>query len=252
MQALVSKAKTRANEVRSALGLGNEPISDIFKILENKGIYLFSKPLTGNASAMFMRSNDIHLVIINSNKTLGHQIFSAAHELAHFLYDEQVMGGVCVVNKYNQDLEIEKLADLFASNFLMPEDGIFKHVDIRTRGRFESLSLQDILYLQHYFKVSWKAMLYRLFTLSIISKMEYERYCKVSITREASKYGYPTDLYWPDQKHSFSQKYIEKVRYAFDNYEISEKKMEEYFQDIDYVEPPEVDENIALKEEEEA
>ncbi len=66
---------------------------------------------------MFMKSKDAHLVIINSNKTLGHQIFSVAHELSHYLYDTHVMGGVCAVNKFNQDMEIEKLADLFASHF---------------------------------------------------------------------------------------------------------------------------------------
>ncbi|KSU89801.1 MULTISPECIES: ImmA/IrrE family metallo-endopeptidase [Priestia] len=235
MQSLISKAKTRANEVRNKLGLGDEPIADIFKLLENQGIYLFAKPFSGKASAMFMRAQDTHLVIINSSKTVGHQIFSAAHELSHFLFDKNIMGGVCAVNKYNQDLEIEKLADAFASHFLMPEDGIFKHVDLRTEGKFDKLDTQDILYLQHYFKVSWRAMLYRLYSLELINQYEFDHYCQIHITKEAKRYGYPTDIYGKDGKNIFSQSYIEKVRKAYDSDEISEIKMNEYLQDIGYI-----------------
>jgi Zn-dependent peptidase ImmA (M78 family) len=230
---LITKAKNRANEVRNSLGLGDEPISNIFRLLENRGIYLFKRPLKGNASAMFMKTKDAHLVIINSNKTLGHQIFSSAHELSHFLYDTHIMGGICVVDKYNQDLEIEKLADLFATNLLMPEDGILKHLFERTNNGKRNIRYTDIIYLQQYFNVSWSAMLNRVYNLGQLSKFDYEDYKQnIKIKKEASILGFTTELYEKDQSIVNSQLYIEKAMYAYNNDEISERKLEEILGDI--------------------
>lgn len=234
MQKLIALAKNRSIELRNSMGLGDEPISNIFKLLESKGIFLFKRPFKGKASAMFMKSKDAHLVIINSNKTLGHQIFSAAHELSHYLYDTHVMGGVCAVNKFNQDMEIEKLADLFASYFLMPEDGILKHVSKRTNDGKRNLDYTDIIYLQQYFNVSWSAMLNRVYNLGHISKQEYDLYkSTIKIKSEALKHGYSTEIYDIDGKLYNSQLYIEKAMKAFENDEISEKKLEEFLRDID-------------------
>ncbi|WEZ69914.1 ImmA/IrrE family metallo-endopeptidase [Bacillus altitudinis] len=234
MQKLIAVAKSRSNEVRNSMGLGDEPIYNIFKLLESEGIFLFKRPFKGKASAMFMKSKDAHLVIINSNKTLGHQIFSAAHELSHYLYDSHIMGGVCAVNKFNQDLEIEKAADLFASHFLMPEEGILKYVIKRTDGGSKNLKYTDIIYLQQHFNVSWSAMLNRVYNLGHISKEEYDFYkSTIKIKTEALRHGYPTEIYEIDDKMYNSQLYIEKAMRAFENDEISEKKLEEFLKDID-------------------
>lgn len=234
MKDLITTAKNRANEVRNTLGLGDEPISNIFRLLESKGIYLFKRPFQGNASAMFMKTNNAHMVIINSNKTLGHQIFSAAHELSHYLYDNHLMGGICTVNKYNQDMEIERLADLFASHFLMPEDGIIKHLLKRTDNGKKDITYTDIIYLQQYFNVSWLAMLNRVYNLGHITKLDYEHFRdNIRIKREASILGYTTEIYDIDRVNYNSQIYIEKAMLAFRNDEINEKKLEEFLGDID-------------------
>lgn len=252
MRDLINTAKNRANEFRNKLGLGDEPISNIFNLLESQGIYLFRRPLEGNASAMFMKSKDSHLVIINSNKTLGHQYFSAAHELSHFLYDTHILGGICAVNKLNQDMEIEKLADYFASHLLMPEEGILKHLLKRTNDGKRNISLSDIIYLQQYFKVSWSAMLIRLLNLNQISKSEYDYYKNnIRITREATRLGYSVDLYISDSSSSNSQIYIEKAMYAYEHDEISENKLNEFLNDIDTsLEVLELNANSVLFEEE--
>lgn len=214
------------------MGLGDEPISDIFRLLESQGIYLFIRPLQGNVSAMFMRHKDIHMVIINSDRTLGHQIFSAAHELSHYLFDKELMGGICVVNKFNQDLEVERLADLFASHFLMPEEGILKHISKRKKAVNTKLNISDIIYLQQYFNVSWKAMLYRLLNLGLLTSQEVDEYRELSIKREAAKLGYDLSLYSKDNTFRPSQRYIEYAIKAFEHDEISEKKLNEYLSDI--------------------
>lgn len=232
MKDLITKAKVRANDTRNAFGLGDEPISDIFLLLERQGIFLFLKPLESNASALFMKMKKTHLVIINSNRTLGHQIFSAAHELSHFLFDKHLTGGICVANKRDQNLEVEKLADLFAAYFLMPEEGLLKHLAKRKKDLHTKLTIPDLISLQQYFKVSWAAMLYRLLNMQLLTHQEVEQLRSIPITREALKLGYELDLYRTNQKEIVSKKYLEQVNFAYENHEISKKKFDEYLLDV--------------------
>lgn len=236
MQQLVSKARMRANNVRGQLGLGDEPVSDIFTLIEEQGIYLFFKNLGENISAMFTKTKYAHMVIINSNKTKGHQIFSAAHELSHYLYDTEVLGGVCKANSHTQSLDIEKLADLFASHLLMPEEGLLRHVSKRTDSMEHPLELADVIFLQQYYQVSWQAMIHRLHNIRCISTLELENFKKVPITLEASRLGYRTDLYKKTQKECDqerpSRKYIELAMKNYQSREISESRLKEYLIDI--------------------
>lgn len=228
MNDLISKAKIRAIEVRNKMGLGDEPIPNIFRLLENEGIYLFTRALKDNISAIFMRMNNNHLVVINSNKTVGHQIFSAAHELSHFLFDKDVIGRICEVNKYNQNDEIEKLADFFAAYFLMPDDGVLKYISKRKGANDTELNLEDVIYLQQNFNVSWTAMLYKLLNLNFLSSEQVERYKSIGIISKARQLGYPTDIYEKNKEIINSQKYIENVMTLLKENEISDKKAHEY------------------------
>ncbi|GIO33275.1 hypothetical protein J2TS6_44160 [Paenibacillus albilobatus] len=232
MKHLISKARIRANDVRSQLGLGDEPISNIFTLIEDQGIYLFFKNLGENVSAMFIRSSNAHMVIINSNKTKGHQIFSAAHELSHFLYDKDLLGGICQVSKTSQDLEVEKLADFFASHFLLPEEGLLKHISKRTDSMERSLSLADVIYLQQYYGVSWQAMINRLYNINCITANEFETFKNVSIKREASRLGYDLSLYEKTYDEKPSQRYVELAMKNYQKFDISETRLNEYLNDV--------------------
>lgn len=228
MQDIINLAKIRAGKIRSTLGLGEEPISNIFSLLEKEGIYLFTRDLGENASAMFMKTKDVHLVVINSKKSLGHQYFSAAHELSHYYFDKQLMGRVCQVNKYNQQNTMERLADLFASFFLMPENGILMHLDKRGILGSSGLTLNDIVSLQQYFNVSWSAMLYRLLNMHLINSAQLEDYKTTGIKRTASMLGYPCEIYSKSSKDQVSQKYIEKVITLWEKDEINDARRDEY------------------------
>ncbi|WP_411954220.1 ImmA/IrrE family metallo-endopeptidase [Alkalibacillus sp. S2W] len=231
MDKLVNRAKVRAHTMRNQLGLGDEPIHDIFQLLEQEGVFVFQKTLSQHPSAMFMRSQNEHIVIINSAKSLGHQHFSVAHEYSHYLFDQELAGGVCLVNFYQQNYEKEQLADLFATYFLMPEEGLLKHLAKQNPSYEQHIRLQDVLALQQHFKVSWAAMLWRLLNLNLINRDTFNQLKERTITYEAQKYGFPLDLYHstPDQP---SQRYIEKIMTLYDHAEISEQKADEYLNTI--------------------
>lgn len=224
-------AKKRANEIRNQLGLGQGPISDVFTLIEDIGIILFKKYIQNSSlSAIFMKDTRNHLVIINSNRTLGHQTFSAAHELYHYYFDKQLLGGICSVNSVGQKNEIEEMADMFASHFLMPDDGVIAIAEKR-KNKDGSLDPFDMVFLQQYFKVSWIALLKKLEYLGYIQNAY--NYKDIGITRLTQVLGYDTSLVTKSMDNYISKKYIETALKCYESDEISEKKLIEYLEDID-------------------
>ena len=109
---------------------------------------MFKRPLHENSlSAFFMRDKKNYLVVVNSAKTLGHQIFSAAHELSHYYFEREILGGVCSVSRFNSQNSLEKSADLFDVHFLMPDEGVISAAEKRTE-QTGKLELYDLVFLQ--------------------------------------------------------------------------------------------------------
>lgn len=223
-------AKNRANDIRNLHGLGQRPIADIFALLEDIGIYLFKKPFyNSNLSAVFVNDNKRSLVVINSDRTLGHQIFSVAHELSHYYYDKHIISGACSINKNGQKNETEQLADLFASHFLMPDDGVISVAEKRV-NKDGKLDLLDIIFIQQYFGVSWSAMLTKLEYLKYIDNKESLRNVGIKAFTQALRYN--TGLIEKTQDTYISKQYIEKVIKCRDSYEISDAKAKEILKDV--------------------
>ncbi|KHO63257.1 putative Zn peptidase [Thermoanaerobacter sp. YS13] len=220
------KAKMYALEMRNILGLGLlKPVPDIFSLLESIGIYVFKKPfLDTHISALYRKRKDVCLVVINSSRTLGHQIFSAAHELYHYQYNPEITNRICIVN--SPDLKQEEImADLFASHFLMPDDGVIEIAEKR-KNRKGLLDITDVLFIQQYFGVSYKAIINKLQDLGYIKDPSI--YLNVSITKLAKGLGYNTQIYQPTNDIYCSKTYVELVIDALKLEQISIRKAEEY------------------------
>ena len=100
--------------------------------------------------------NDIPIVGINLNRPITRQRFSAAHELCHFLKDSN-KHFICVPNSQN---EIERYAEKFASELLMPTVELKKQV-----AKYENngyIDLDSVLLVADYFGVSFQACLYKI------------------------------------------------------------------------------------------
>lgn len=107
------------------------------------------------------------VIAINSKDNVGHQRFTMAHELAHYLFDFDVLNNITYYNAYNTteyESEIERRANYFAANLLMPED-IF-------REKFGQAVVKNNLYmtvnnLSDIFQVSNEAVRRRMNELSL-------------------------------------------------------------------------------------
>lgn len=225
------EAKTKAAKIRSKLGFAQEPISDIFNLVESLGILLTAKPLEeSNISAFFMHYKENYLFFVNSAHSLGRQHFSIAHELYHYYFDENLTGNICNTFKFkNQRNRSEKLADYFAVHFLMPTDGVLKYFDMIGS---ENINIQKVIKAQNYFKVSFKAMLLRLRVLGLISNEEYKSMDETHLHSTFAKFGYTTDLIEPTNKTYIPQNYIEVLTENFEESKISSKAYNEYLSDV--------------------
>ena len=132
---------------------------DPFKLLSMNGvIYQFKdfKELEG-IYIVPDDSEDIPIVGINFNRPITRQRFTAAHELCHHIKDRST--STCPINSSKKD-HIEKFADLFASELLMPRR--YFEVEALKYAKEGFVSFDDVLKLSGYFGVSFESCVFTL------------------------------------------------------------------------------------------
>lgn len=188
-----------ARLIRDSWGLGEKPIGNMIKLLETKGVRVFSlAESTKNVDAFSCWRNDIPYVFLNTFKSAEHSRFDAAHELGHLILHRH--GGP------RQDRQVEIEANNFASSFLMPS------ADIRSRISYVN-SIDGLIKAKKRWGVSVAAMTYRLHKLEIISEWQ-NRTFNIQInkrgfrTKEPEPLPRETSSVW---KTVFSQLWRDKI-----------------------------------------
>lgn len=160
-----------AQVVRAGWGLGEQPLSSMIKLLESKGVRVFSLcEDTKNVDAFSCWRGEQPFVFLNTFKSTERSRFDAAHELGHL-----------VMHKHGapQDSrQAESEADRFASAFLMPMD------DVMSRIRYVS-DLESLIHAKKRWGVSVAALNYRLHKLGVVSEWQNR-----SLNVEMSSRGY--------------------------------------------------------------
>jgi Zn-dependent peptidase ImmA (M78 family)/DNA-binding XRE family transcriptional regulator len=158
-----SDPATAARQLRQHWSLGEQPISNMIKLLESKGVRVFSlSENTKNVDAFSCWRNQTPYVFLNTFKTSERSRFDAAHELAHLVLHRH--GGP------HQGRAAEMEAQAFASAFLMPE------ADVRARLPMVS-TLDRLIRAKKRWGVSVAALAYRLHKLGTLSDWQYRMYC---------------------------------------------------------------------------
>ncbi|MEQ6391318.1 ImmA/IrrE family metallo-endopeptidase [Bacillaceae bacterium S4-13-58] len=231
---LYNKARKFATEARHKHGISHLEPLNMEKVYKVSNISCIKKPLESDISGIFMRYNNTKVVVINTSKTLGHQNFTSAHELYHSEFDENLEARVCKVGIFDSKNESEMMADLFATHFLMPEEGIKFHLSRRIDD-FNNIDLADVIYLEQLYGVSHSAMLVRLQQLQIIDEKINEKFLP-KIRLNARKYGYDDSLYIPTNDDVILSSYVEQAQKALDNDLITFSRYEELLRDADLLE----------------
>ena len=160
-----------ARIVRSAWALGEQPVSNMVKLLESKGVRVFSlSEETKTVDAFSCWRNDQPFVFLNTFKSTERSRFDAAHELGHLVLHRH--------GAPQDSRQAENEADRFASAFLMPAD------DVLSRIRYVS-DLNELIRAKKRWGVSVAALTYRLHKLNVISEWQNR-----SLNIELSSRGY--------------------------------------------------------------
>jgi Zn-dependent peptidase ImmA (M78 family) len=186
-----------AEEERRRLGLGDEPIRDIFALSELNGCRILRLPIPGGAKLsgafIFLEDREAAFALINSADTPGRQAFTAAHEYCHYLKDRREGPLIDNPDVFIDDYVSlyhprEKFAQTFAACFLMPASKVRAIIEKEFGGR--RLTFDQVLYLKRYFGVSFAAMLRKAREMGFVSAAQFEDYIKRdSDSREREVFG---------------------------------------------------------------
>jgi Zn-dependent peptidase ImmA (M78 family) len=222
--------KDLAEDVR--IKFARKGLSDIFDIL-SEAAFLIRKPLdTGELSGFSTYFERQFIVYLNSNFTLGHERYTGAHELYHLIYNADILKKEKILLDDEKHKAEDTKADVFASEFLMPEDYVkevfYKIVNVDK----DSVLPRHIIRMHNYFKVSYKAMLKRLIQLNLCSIDKYEELvdiCSLENTEQLQsltiREGYSIDLITPSKETYVPKEYIELVKTNYERGNISYKNM---------------------------
>lgn len=180
-----------AEQERSRLNLGQMPLKDLDRILEEKsGLNIFYLDMSESAKISGIFSYDENRggsMLINAGHTAGRQLFSLAHEYGHFVFHKSRFGMISLENE--KDAYDERIADIFADELLMPAGSVEEMFYNSVQNR-SGIMAEDVVYLLDYYGVSYQAMVYRLNNLRLISDNKKEELLNIeSVSAVRSSMG---------------------------------------------------------------
>lgn len=167
-----------AATLRSHWGLGEVPVKNMIKLIESKGIRVYSLAIDAKeVDAFSMWHGGRPFMFLNTFKSAEHCRFDAAHELGHL-----------VMHKHGspQGPDIEREANAFASAFLMPKASVLAKAP-------RQINLPGLVKLKKYWSVSVAALNYRLHALGLTSDWVYRTLC-IQLAEEGYRTSEPEPI----------------------------------------------------------
>ncbi len=203
---------TKAMMLRSRLDVDYKSPVDIFSLaLSIPNLTLVFYPFTSHISGMCIKNDGCPVIAINSSVSLGRMRFSLAHEFYHLFHDESEH--TVSSEEIGRGNPIERVADRFASYFLMPSVALTEMVEKLKSASGGRFGLREIVKLEQYFQVSRQALLVRLLEENFINNNEAEQY-RQRVIASASHLGYDDSLYNPLPEEKRYKAYGYYVRLA--------------------------------------
>lgn len=211
--------ESQVSKFRQQVGLSDAEAVNLKSLLLKLNVLTIYRPLSESFSGMSLKSGTKCFMLINSNQPRCRQHFTIAHELYHLFVEANPLPHKCGTGLKKD--ESEKCADAFALVFLMPAGGVRQLIpdyELKSKG----VSMASVMRIGHYFSVSHKATLNRLFDLRLIDRTRYENYLRCTVKKTAREYGYSTALYESGNANLVIGSFGEKARNLFDAGKISE------------------------------
>lgn len=199
---------TAARMTRASLGLSpNSPIPNLIRTVEKAGVLVLVLPTSmdgWDAYSAWVGVDTRRPVIVISGDAPGDRLrFSVAHELAH-LVKHQVPNGTIK--------HLEKEADQFAAEFLMPEAVMREEITC-------PVTLTGLVALKPRWKVSLQALIERSYGLGMLTERQH-RYLWEQMATRGWKVREPSNLDIPVERPRAVRKMAELLYGMPINYEL--------------------------------
>ncbi len=172
----------QADNMRHYMQLGGRPAVSLSKTLEeNYGVRIFHEDLGQQGAGLSARGDFGFGVLLNANDASWRRTFSLAHELFHLVAPRQVEA----LGKER----VEQLANVFASQLLLPSEPVHEFLTLRTKEG--KISYADLIEAAREFGVSTEALLWRLVNLRKISREAVEKVLSDEEFRAADRANFP-------------------------------------------------------------
>jgi Zn-dependent peptidase ImmA (M78 family)/transcriptional regulator with XRE-family HTH domain len=196
----VEQGKEIAALERDRLKFGSGPIPDVANLIASQEIWTAAVPFPEDVSGLFIAHNRYGLAIfINQKHARVRRRFSYAHEYAHVLMDRNRKEAE-PTSRANRNDFIERRANAFASEFLIPATGVYEtlermqkggpslasswiwdaaaneaiHHEVRQDLVAHKISAHDVALLSHEYRVSYDVAAIRLKDINAIRKHQLD------------------------------------------------------------------------------
>jgi Zn-dependent peptidase ImmA (M78 family)/transcriptional regulator with XRE-family HTH domain len=216
-------AENIASQERMRLGLGDGPIPLLRDILEQDvGIRIFYYPFPGKFSAIYLYDEQVGgCIAVNKDHPEERRRYSLAHDYGHLLTARRKPEVFIEEGYYQRKPESERLADDFASAFLMPAQGVARRFNDLRATKGSNPTVGDLCVLAHFYGVSVEAITLRLEELRLLPTglWEHIERGKFSVREAQRKLGLSA---LPARDQKFALRYQHLAIEAFNRDLISE------------------------------
>jgi Zn-dependent peptidase ImmA (M78 family) len=163
-------AEAVATQERRRLGLGEQPVEELRRLLEwDVGLRIFYWSLPSAIAGMYASAADIGCcIMINRKHPAERRRVTMLHEYGHLIVD-RYKPGIDYLSPSGRKAANERFAEAFGLSFLMPAASVRQrfHEIVAANNDFQ---VADLCRLSNYYFVSVEAMALRLEQLQLISK----------------------------------------------------------------------------------
>jgi Zn-dependent peptidase ImmA (M78 family)/transcriptional regulator with XRE-family HTH domain len=170
-------AEEIATAERNRLGIGDGPMSNLRDRLENDlGLRVFYFAMPPKVSGVFAYNDTLGACVgVNANHPRDRRNWSLAHEYGHFLTN-RFHAEITFLSDRKRQSSVERFADAFAENFLMPASGLNRRfTEMHRASQAGSITLAQICTLADLYQVSIQALVIRLEKLRRLPVGQWEK-----------------------------------------------------------------------------
>ncbi len=225
----VREGREKADAVRFEHGLGRAPIRDLFGFIErnHREVLVVVRPMAEGPDGALLRAGERWLIVVNSDdRLLVWQRFTAAHELAHYLFDRNSSTVHLDGDLFGGEAPAETRANAFALHLILPASVIRERI---ADGTFNSRKPEAVVTLAIEYGLSLQSLSWHLKNILGLSDSERRRIADIPTPlRLANRLGLTEQVRQERDardRTSWPQQYLALASRAFERGKLNEAEL---------------------------